>query len=66
MIAALAKAKASALPWCKVSPGCASPTSATPTVMPTMPAHSAGLGTSPITRALPSATSSGAKPRMIG
>jgi hypothetical protein len=66
MMAALAKAKASALRWCSASPGCARPTRATPAVMPTMPAQAAALGTSPIRLPLPSATSSGAKPRMMG
>jgi len=66
MMAALANAKTSALPWCNACPGCASPTSATPTVMPKMPSHDAGEGISPRMPALPSATSSGAKPRMMG
>ena len=66
MMAALANAKASALRWCKASPGWARPTSATPTVMATVPSQAAVLGDSPMNVPLDSATSSGANPRMMG
>jgi hypothetical protein len=64
--AALANAKPSARRCFSAAPGRSSPTAATPSVIALIPSHADADNASPISAALPAATSTGAQPRITG